>query len=119
MLEYKHHQVKERAIRNFAQAAEENEFSTKELNWWKEQIHQARSHFPRHGKGEDAELYKHLVLELMLKERLETEKLTYQISKEEMEDEFLTEVKELKDTVKRRVEEKEVEPKDSRRLRLF
>ena len=55
----------------------------------------------------------------MLKERLETEKLTYQISKEEMEDEFLTEVKELKDTVKRRVEEKEVEPKDSRRLRLF
>ena len=44
----------------------------------------------------------------MLKERLETEKLTYQISPEEMEDEFLTEVKELKEAVKRRVEDKEV-----------
>ena len=72
MLEYKHHQVKERALTNFAKAVEENEFSTKEVSWWKDQINQTRSHFPRQGKGEDAELYKHLVLELMLKERLET-----------------------------------------------
>lgn len=78
---------------NFAKAINENEVSQKEVAWWKSNIQQTRSHFPREGRGEEAELYKHLVLELMLNERLETEKLTYQASQEEMEDEFLGEAK--------------------------
>lgn len=41
-----------------------------------------RNGLPRDGNAEDAEIYKHLVLELMLNEKLETDKLVYVASKD-------------------------------------
>lgn len=41
----------------------------------------------------------------MLNERLEADKITYVASKDEMEHEFLNEARELKDTVKFKIEE--------------
>lgn len=52
MLEMKHREAKERANLEFTKAVEENEFSQRELGWWKNQIQYARSHFPRDSKGE-------------------------------------------------------------------
>lgn len=67
-------------------------------------MHDIRNHLPKDSKNEQAEIYKHLVMELTLNEQLETEKLTYMASKEDMEDDFILEVKDLKDTIKYKIQ---------------
>ena len=72
MIELKHKEIKERALESFRTATVENEIGSKEIGWWRHEMQETKSRLPKDGKGEEAELYKHLVLERMLEEKLET-----------------------------------------------
>ena len=85
MIEHKHKEIRERAVYEFRRAAEENQTSSQEISWWRQEMQNTRNRLPKESRNEEAELYKHLVLERMLEEKLETDKLTYIASKEEME----------------------------------
>jgi hypothetical protein len=115
MLDAKEKDLKERAATEFEKARHENEVTRREVGWWKEEMQKMRTNMPKDGMGEEAEIYKHLVLELMLNEKLETEKLTYIASKDEMEEEFLNEARQLRELVKSKVNDGE----RSNQVRLF
>ena len=100
MIELKHNQIKERAMIDFETTTSENKYTSKEVGEWRQNMQEIRGALPRDNKGEESETYKHLVMELILGEHLEAEKLTYMASKEDMEDEFLAEVRDLKETIK-------------------
>lgn len=93
MLDEKHRQVSERAKIEFDTALGENRFAGKEVGEWRQKMQDIRGMLPRESNNEEAEVYKHLVMELVLTEPLEGEKMTYMASREDMEDEFLGEVR--------------------------
>jgi hypothetical protein len=49
----------------------------KEVSWWRDQLVRTRTTFPKSSLNEDAEIYKHLVLNLFMQEKMDEEKLTY------------------------------------------
>lgn len=48
-----------------------NDIGMKEVSWWKEQLVKTRSTFPKASLNEDAEIYKHLVLNLFMQEKMD------------------------------------------------
>ena len=88
--------LKDRVIRDLQKAGTENEITRKEIQWWRQQTSKIRNNLPREvrdGNGEQAEIYKHLVFDLMQNQRLQSDKLVYVPSKDEREYQYLTEVK--------------------------
>lgn len=77
MIKRKYNETKQRVIESFERANGLNDIGMKEVSWWKEQLVKTRSTFPKASLHEDAEIYKHLVLNLFMGEKMDEEKLTY------------------------------------------
>ena len=76
MIQRKHEETKIRVKESFSRAIEINDKGSKEVLWWKEALVNTKKEFPKQS-SEEAEVYKHLVLNMFNQERMDDEKLTY------------------------------------------
>jgi hypothetical protein len=53
-------------MESFERANYLNDIGNKEVSWWRDQLVRTRSTFPKSSLNEDAETYKHLVLNLFM-----------------------------------------------------
>ena len=75
----------------------------REVSWWRELLAKTRSTFPKSSTHEDTEIYKHLVLNLFMQEKMDEEKLTYLPSGQEIRSEFLREIATLREVIEQQV----------------
>lgn len=54
------------------------------MSWWKDLLLKTRSTLPKSSNHEETEIYKHLVLDLFMQEKIDEEKLTYLPSGQEI-----------------------------------
>ncbi len=80
-----------------------NTTGTKEVIWWRDLLSKTKSNLPKATGDEQAEIYKHLALNLFMDERLDEQKLTFLPSGQQIKSEFLMEVGDLKQAVQQRV----------------
>ncbi len=66
MIKRKYAETKQRVIESFERANYLNDVGNKEVSWWRDQLVRTRSTFPKSSLNEDAEIYKHLVLNLFM-----------------------------------------------------
>ena len=96
MIEKKHNETRQRAIDAFGRATGVNETGLREMGWWKDLLLKTRGTLPKPSLHEETEVYKHLVLDLFMQEKIDEEKLTYLPSGQEIRSEFLREIGELR-----------------------
>lgn len=89
MIEQKHNLTKNRAMEAFSRASATNDMGLKEISWWRELLAKTRTTLPKASMHEETEVYKHLVLDLFIQEKIDEEKLTYLPSGQEIRSEFL------------------------------
>jgi hypothetical protein len=73
------------------------------VTWWRETLINTRGTLPKASKNEEAEIFKHLVLGLFMEDKIDLEKLTYIASSEEMRNEFLAEIVELRELIETQI----------------
>jgi hypothetical protein len=66
MIKRKYTETKQRVVESFERANYLNDIGNKEVSWWRDQLIRTRSTFPKSSLNEDAEIYKHLVLNLFM-----------------------------------------------------
>ncbi len=77
MIKRKYSETKTRVAESFERAIKLNDTSMREVSWWREVLSKTKSSFPKPSQHEDTEIYKHLVLDLFMEEKIDEEKLTY------------------------------------------
>jgi hypothetical protein len=92
MVEGKHNETKKKVIESFKKASTVNDTGLNEMAWWKDALIKTRSSFPKPSNDEGTEVYKHLVLDLFMHDKIDEEKLTYIPSGEQIRSEFLKEI---------------------------
>jgi hypothetical protein len=103
MIQRKHSETKQRVNEAFGRATSVNDIGLREMSWWKEILLKTKSTFPKPSLHEDTEVYKHLVLDLFIHEKIDEEKLTYLPSGQEIRTEFLRQIMELREAVEQHV----------------
>jgi hypothetical protein len=73
------------------------------MAWWKDALVKTRSSFPKPSNDEGTEVYKHLVLDLFMHDKIDEEKLTYLPSGEQIRSEFLKDIVELRESIEQQV----------------
>ena len=119
LIQYKYEQVKMRANEEFKKCLKDNEVTGKEVGTWRKKVYDMRGLLPKSSKSEEGEVYKHLVLDTVLGEPIEAEKLTYMASREDMEEDMLAESRELRRTIEAQVHEVGAEKREKNSRRLF
>lgn len=71
MIERKHKETRQRAIEAFDRAAGVNTTGLKEMSWWKDLLIKTRGTLPKPTLHEETEIYKHLVLDLFMQEKID------------------------------------------------
>jgi hypothetical protein len=71
MINRKHQEVRERVKDTFERAINMNTMGTKEVVWWRDLLTKTKSNLPKANGDEQAEIYKHLALNLFMDERLD------------------------------------------------
>lgn len=84
MVQSKHNETKKRVNESFQRASSVNDTGLNEMGWWKDAIVKTRSSLPKPSNDEGTEVYKHLVLDLFMYDKIDEEKLTYLPSGEQI-----------------------------------
>ncbi len=71
MVNIKYSQIKERISGSFERATTLNDMSNKEVSWWRDLLIKTERTLPKRSADEDAEIYKHLVLNLFMQEQID------------------------------------------------
>lgn len=71
LVQQRHELTKTRIVDAFERAISTNETATQEISWWKELLAKTRTTLPKPSQSEESEVYKHLVLDLFLKEKID------------------------------------------------
>lgn len=120
LIDQKHEELRQKAINWFSQSLKNTDVGLNEVTWRKNYFNGIRSSFPRkETSSHEGEIYKHLVMELLISESLDSEKLTYLASGEEMQEEFLHDARELQMLLDKNVHVDHIEPEKTHSKRRF
>jgi hypothetical protein len=87
----------------FTKASRINDEGISEISWWRELLIKTKATFPKPSLHEDTEIFKHLVLDLFMQEKIDEQKLTYLPSGQEIRSDFIRQVIDLKEAIEQYV----------------